>query len=559
MSTKPVREFVSPGLVAAVAASLAAHGWALGSGFFDDDFVYFFELEKLGTLSSMFHPFGQHFMASFKLIVASFKVVFGMDHPVIYFAIMLATHILNVVMLYCVTVKLGRSSTVAAAAALLWGSAPAFQPTLAWFSAYSHMLSTTAALAALNELASASAAGRPPTIASLLRLNLIVVAGGATMLTGSVTALVFPLVTFLFLPRESSPMRSALALMPAALATLGFLVGFPERNVATWVAPYNALVTFPKLVAYGVGLVVASPLVTVHGFFQQMGIFSVGSPYSAVMVSAAVAAPFLGVALWRILQGEPRERHAILGLLALSGALYGAIAVGRSAITFGNSLSWVATQDRYHYDANPALVIAIAVALAGAWPLRQPAMRWRVVVAFVGVAWVVANSYLAYDLSPGVRQAWTRGVMDVTDAAIRAIATHSPDRGTVFIRNEPFAPYALIHSLGIGYADSPGIAGYWIAFHGSRRLGNREVRFVEADRDRLHAIRRGARPEIAAMFVDPAAVEALGGQVRTLKRHAPREISNYLRKTKDPFILGRSDYEEAQRILRVLANGDQAR
>jgi len=334
----------------------------LGADFIDDDFLYFYELKKLGTLPSILHPFGQHFMASFKLIVAVLQGAFGM-HPRGYFALVLLTHLVNVLLVYGVVRALGRSTTMATAAAFLWGSAPAFQSTLAWFSAYSHMLSTTTTLLALWVLGRTVEKRRPPTAGTLVWLNLILLVGSSTMLTGSIAAILFPIVALLLLPRESAPVRSALALLPATLTTIAILAYCSSRGGPTWISPINVLAVFPQLVAYGLGMVFAGPLVTVHNIEGAMGIFARGSFATAVTISAVPALALLGVVARRIRRGDERERRALLAMLMLAGGLYAGIAIGRSALIPEHQTAWMATRDRYHYDANPALVIAVAVAL----------------------------------------------------------------------------------------------------------------------------------------------------------------------------------------------------
>jgi len=507
---------------AAIAASLVVQGMVLGSGFLDDDFLYFYESQKRGFLAVVTRPFGNHFMAFFKFVVALLHALFGL-HAGWYFAIVLLTHLANVALLYSIVRALSRSESVAGLAAALWGSAPAFQGTLQWFSAYSHMLSTTAVLWPLWEMARAAEARRPPTAWALIRTSLALFAGSATMLTGSVTAAIFPAVALILLPRESAPLRTALWLLPSALASTLTVAWFAGGNVTMrgLLSPAPTIFVFLALIAYAVGMVIAGPLVTIHADGKGIGLFPWGSCDAAVAVSAVFFLALFGVVAWRLVRGEWTERRVLLAVLVLAGTLYASIAVGRSWLAFGNSLTWIATRDRYHYDANPGLIIAIAVAVARlrpplAWSPKRPVAI--LLVALAG-AYVAASCLVARTTYVGgqwVRQRWARDVMDRTDGAIRELAAHIPKGGVLYLRNDPFAAASLVYALGAPQADFPGIGAYWIIAHGVDPVDGRTIRFVEENAQLLETIRAQSRPEVASMFVAPKDVARVNAPMRTI-------------------------------------------
>jgi len=143
------------------------------------------------------------------------------------------------------------------------------------------------------------------------------------------------------------------------------------------------------------------------------------------------------------------------------------------------------------------------------------------------------------------RQMWSRDVMDLTDAAIRAIVHRAAGDDIVVIRNDTFRADSLLVALGSTYPDFPGIGAYWIMAHGTGPVGTHPVRFFEPDAERLQAIRTETRSETAAMFVGLLALKMGGAEVRTIDTDAPLPISAYLGKTLDP-MFGRSYHRLAE-------------
>jgi hypothetical protein len=502
----------------------------------------------------MLAPFGSHFMASFKLVVAALRAIFGM-HPEWYFAVVLSTHLVNVALLYSIVRALGGSEWIAGIAAGIWGSTPAFQGTLSWFSAYSHVLSTTAGLCALREMARAAESRQPPTAWALLRTSVVMFVGAATMLTGSITAAIFPAVALVLLPRESRPWRTALWLLPSALLSTLLVVHFTRGSGPTWIAPGNATRVFFDSLAYAVGMSVAAPLVTAHPYETGMGLFAGGSCVMAVEASWVVFSLALAAVVWRLVRGDWTERRGLLAVLGLAIALYASVALGRSAAPLGHSLEWIATRDRYHYDANPGLVIAVAIAIAKFLPRREWSPKPIAFICIAGV-WLAANTAVTTSPYLGLvraRQTWTRDVMDLTDAAIRDLAFRVSNDRAVYVRNDAFAPASLVYRLGTPRADFPGIGAYWVVSHGVHPLNGHTIRFVEGDARLLQTIRDQSRPEVAAMFVAPQDVAraGAGARMRTIADDARRDVVNYLSATVDP-LFAPNDHALADRIRKAL-------
>jgi hypothetical protein len=170
----------------------------------------------------------------------------------------------------------------------------------------------------------------------------------------------------------------------------------------------------------------------------------------------------------------------------------------------------------------------------------------------VTVVWVAANGYLARDVARVDRHIWTRGVMDLTDGAIRAVVDTVPGNETVFIRNDRFQADSLIVGMGSRYADLPGIGAYWVMAHGLGPVAGHPIRFVEPDPQRLQAIRAETIPATAALFVGPPAVKMAGATMRTIENDAPREVAAFLAESIDPMFLV-DEHDRAEQARRALA------
>jgi hypothetical protein len=547
--------FLAP--AAAIVVTLVVHGMALGSDLQEEDLRHVYESQRLDTFEFLFRPYGNHFCAFFRVMVAALHWLFGV-HAFGYFAIVLLTHVAHVALLYGVIRALTASRFVAAVFAGLWGSAPAFQGTLQWFSAYSHMLGATAVLWSLWELSLAREMRCPPSAWALVRISIAGFLGAATELTGSLTAAFFPLLAFAFLPRQSAPLRSALWLLPSALVSALVVAHFTGQGNAMTLAYFSVgpgLTMFSELAVYGTGLLVGGPFVAL-GANDVSWLFG-ASEDAVIAVSTLVFFPLLGVVVIRIIRGNWDERRVLFAMIGFAGFVYAAIAAGRSGLTFGHPVTWAATRDRYHYEATIGLVVAISLAFAKTWPKFVFPSKWRAraLLGALGTAWAIAGILAARStyLRGGGIQEWTRDWADLADASVRQLVRRTPEEGILFVRNDPFRPAGLIFGTGAPQASFPGIGAYWIVAHGLGTVDRRVVRFVVMDRKFLRKIRIRTRPEVAALFVSPGQVERAHGEIRTLEADAPAEVASYLTNSPDPRH-ATNDHDLANRLRHLLEN-----
>src|SRR5262249_40077900 len=148
---------------------------------------------------------------------------------------------------------------------------------------------------------------------SLVRISVAIFLGAGTELTGSLTAVLFPLLAFAFLPRESAPSRTALLLVPASLVSLLVVVAITSdgNSKALWFfAWWPTLTMFMELSGYGLALLVVGPLATLSAR-DTTWLFGVGGS-AAVMASLVLLVPFVGLLLYRLVRGDRDERGLLL-------------------------------------------------------------------------------------------------------------------------------------------------------------------------------------------------------------------------------------------------------
>jgi hypothetical protein len=545
----------------AIVASLVVHGMAVGSDFIDEEIVSFYQL-AVAPADFLMSPHGGHFTGSYGLVVLALRALFG-SSPGPFFALVLSTHLLNVFLLYGVVRSLTRSVGVAGLAAGLWGSAPAFQGTLQWFSAYDHMLGVTAMLWALFETARAAEARRSLTGWELARTNFLLFAGAAAALNGTLVAVLFPAVAFFLLPRDSGPRRTALWFLPAALASLvvvgwvasgAILASFDQTPSGDpGLSMGDVAMRFGRLALYGVGVVFAGPLVTASAGRTTMGLLGIESVDMMTGLCAVFFLPVLGLVTFGFVHGDRTDRRALLALLGLAVALYASVAIGRSRFDAVDTM----VQDRFHYDATPPMVAAIAIALANSglqlrWPTRRGG---AIALGILASGWLAADWLTARTtwLHGGGRQEWTRDWMDIADGAILLLLSRTPGQEPLHLRNDPFRPAELLYAMGLPRFRFPGIGAWWITAHGLEGVNGRRIRFVEEDAALLEEIRARSPAAVSSMFVSPEDVVGARGSVRTIEAEAPADVVEYLEGSFDP-TFAPNDHAWADRLRRSLAD-----
>ena len=100
--------------------------------FFADDFVCLFDIVNKGFLRFFVQPFGGHLLFVRNAVFYVSYLAFGFRAGP-YYAVALATHLLNVWLFFRVARRFTGSAVVASFGAALWGTSPLCLGTLAWY------------------------------------------------------------------------------------------------------------------------------------------------------------------------------------------------------------------------------------------------------------------------------------------------------------------------------------------------------------------------------------------------------------------------------------------
>ena len=434
--------------------------------FFADDFVHLASIASDRAAVFLLSPFGGHNYLARNLVFYLTYHVIGLRVDLYLWGVLL-THLLNVALLFGLI-------------RLLTGSA-----TLAWYTAYGHVLATTVMLLVLLSVVRLAATGsRPRTRTAWLWFALLLL--GTTFYgVGIGAALTFPIVLLLLLPAawyEPGPRTIALAVPLVTLAMY-----FVLRWVAAHVAPlpieeliqqaltHSGFGTIPPLLGHLLAFVTAG---TVLSFF--LGTY----PDLRSVVVVVVFAACLAFALWR---GDGAARRAMLAMLVVTGGIYLLIAIGRGHIyqVFNVPPAQAAAVDRYHYAGSLPVAVLLCLVLqqiGRLGPLRRVPSGLGLAAGLGVLAVGYARSGMVIDQRYKVRQYFARTMQEI-NAAIAA----QPPGSTVYIENLA-SPRVLLGIMPNRLF--PGRAGVFVITHPTDMVDGRRVRFIEHD------------PEVLAWYID---------------------------------------------------------
>jgi len=453
--------------------------------FYHDDFVLLYDAVNQALGRFLIGIQAGHLYVVRNLVALGMLDAFGPD-PRPWFAVVVATHLVNVALLFTLVRRLTASARLAALGATLWGIAPVQEGTLGWYSVYGQVLATTLLLVLLLDV---DAAARSGAVSGWRVARWIVLALVETNLfgTGIAAALALPVVAWLLLPAGHRRRAGALALLwvavPALYVTQHWLwatygggeAGALETSLRLAAAWWLDLKMFGALVEFGVASVVL-------GVFEPR---PSAAPDAVIVACVCYAVAVGGCAI----AASPEARRRALALFLVTVAAYGMIAIGRAVFaTIIKGARPVAEEAaRYHYLATVPLVTAPLVLAASAASRIRVGMLVRdavAVAALAGLAVGVARTPWRIDAHDDVRANTVRVLGVIGDA----IAAGQPGR-FVLIQNRRFAGVGIF----VQQRDFPGWAALFAIFHPDDRVDGRTVRFVEPDPLALAAARDGRR------------------------------------------------------------------
>ena len=361
-------------LTAVALAAVAFHP-IIHNYFRYDDFFCLFRIVNDPPLRFVLEPTGGHLLVVRNAVFWLFFELFG-TRSEYYFAAVLLTHLLNVVLLFEIIRQLTASARLACFGAALWGVSPVSEGALGWYAVYGHVLATTLALAAVWHVARRPTEAPPFGWRAATLWWLLLLASSASFGVGIGMALVFPGIVLLLAGRRGlGPAAWAIVVaIPVSVVTaydLGHayqagLYGQQSLDASTITAMAPFLKPVGEMLLHLVGFGIASLL---------LGLARLHVTYPAAPASAAVAV-FAGLVALALAAGTAADRRRLLACALMVVGTYGVVALGRGPlyIVVGSiGADRAASVARYHYLGPAALSVMLCLGLA--WIGARPAAR----------------------------------------------------------------------------------------------------------------------------------------------------------------------------------------
>lgn len=469
----------------AAAVAALTNAPILGHYFLADDFANLVEVANFGPREFIPAPASGHLCIVRNSALYLTFLAFGMRAEA-YFAIVLATHVLNVLLLFAVARRLTGSAYLACFGALLFAISPTNGGTLGWYSVYGHALATTFVLTALSLLVCEDERA-PVGMLEATGVAVCALAASQSFGTGAAAALVLPVVALLLRPALlRNPIATGVVWsVPALVAFAAWAMNRSPSRLNPNAAMSNAL-----MIAFATYW---SHMVPVFLHVASIGIVSLllGTTYALAtypdLVSGLTIGAFAAAVGTAIGLGSWSERRRVIAILLLPLASYAAIAAGRgtlvSALRPNDFVRVFIAAPRYHYLAHAGLALLTCTILAVAWR-RWPGQSRPGGAVLAGWLLCLLVSRVVWPPPRDDFRLWrTR-----TNAALAEIENEirkQPPGSAACIPNRPLA-------LCLGF---PGSFGVYILHHRDDELEGRRVYFTTSD-PRLLALRLpGSRAE----------------------------------------------------------------
>jgi len=490
-------------LAAVALAALAFHP-IIHNYFRYDDFFCLFRIVNGQALRFVFEPTGGHLLIVRNAVFWLFFQLFG-TRSEYYFAAVLLTHLVNVVLLFEIIRHLTASARLACFGASLWGVSPVSEGALGWYAVYGHVLATTLALGAVWWVVRRPAGAPPFGWRAALGWWLLLLAAAASFGVGIGMALVFPAVVLLLAGRRG--------LQPAAWA---IVLAIPLSVVAA----YQLGDAYQKGL-YGQQALDASAVAAMTSYWRSVGgmllhlvgygiaslLLGIGRlyvtyPVGPAWVAVAVFAGTVGLAL---AAGAAVERRHLLACALMVLGTYGVVALGRGPlyIVLGSlGADRAATVSRYHYLGPAPLSAMLCLALA--WIAARPAARRLPGLALLAV-WIAAAAPCAWANSATI-DSFTNSRLE-TERVVQLMRDQiaaAPPGQAVSIKNVTFASTGFL--LMADGRRFPGWVAVFEIFFPENVVDGRRVFFVTDDPGVVAEAAPGTR--LASLLLPPPAPRA---------------------------------------------------
>jgi hypothetical protein len=443
--------------------------------FFADDFGDLFELANNGPWALLTKPSLGHMCivrnSSLYLNFLAFRM-----HAGAFFTGMLATHVVNVLLVFTVGRRLTRSSFLSCFAAVAFAISPQNPGTLGWYAVYGHAIATTFVLTLLLLLLDADDR-RPIGTGRALAIAACALAASQSFGNGAAVAIVLPLVALLLRPRLwRNPIPAlVLSLVPCAVLLAMWLMTTTQTRLNPKV-PLNTFILRYSLTDWPHILPMLFHLASVGSVTMLLGSMYSLSRYPDTLVRivtlGCLAALVVGFAT-----GNSRDRRRLSALLLVCLASYASIAAGRATLiemfAKGEWVSTIAKALRYYYLSQAVFALLVVALLDQVFRRGDRVNRWGRAGLAVWMGWLVAGQLLRPSLPDdyeGIRSSlvYLRGI---TDAEIRKAAPGS-------VACVPNRAVQLGNVL-------PGTFGVYVLYHPEDEFEGRRVYFTSSDPQEL--------------------------------------------------------------------------
>jgi hypothetical protein len=496
----------------------------LDAWFATDDFLHLYQLTNTDLAQFVLTPHAGHVYLVRNTIFAAAHALFGLDARLYLYAL-LATHLVNVVLLHVILERARAPRWLAFAGAIAWGGSLLHRDSLQWYTAHGLILVATVLLVFLFEVQRVRENRLVPERRVILRWMALLLAGSTCYGTGIAVAMLAPLIAYLLIPAERGGRGVALKLLPVvALVPLLYAVVYwmvPEAEAQAQGEATQFFFRDPVIWSFA-----ALSTLTLHGYAVAgllLGPFAVVDPQGIIAGPLAGGSVDVSMRLWiavalavavLLAMGWQRASRGNRGLAAVgllvAASSYGLIAIGRAKFLILMALPvQVATTPRYHYVGTLGITLAVVWGLSqfGAQGEAVSRSRSRSRALAATVAWVLVTSATAFVTGKVIHSTGARARPHYERAIQRIELTlRAAEVGrTVCIRNRPFAA----HPFG-GF---PGWAAVYVITHPSDVFEGRTVRFVDGDAERVRRA-RAARPNRAATLLLTEAERSVCGPRR---------------------------------------------
>ena len=493
------RHWWATAVAAAVPILAAAWIWypILGNYFVGDDFANLFLICNAPILEYLLTPHAGHVEVVRNAIFYATARLFGTDAHA-YFLTVWLTHLVNVGLLFATVRRLTDSAVIACVAAILFGTCPAIEGSLGWYSVFGHVLVGTALLAVLVDAAGVRRRSVTPGPLRLSVWAILALAGASSFGVGVAVAMALPFALAWLVPAARHrrmlpplwPLLIAVPLAYVALYVAYHLVGHPAEvakvrgmtaDLRQGVVP--AVRFTIELIVYALDRLLAGPL-PLH-------------PYPS-LGGTLLGAAFAALALWCVVRGRPARRQVLLAALVLTVACYAIIGSGRIVILDMMERSEAVAQLRYHYVGLITLSLAVAAILAtigDALPRRGGRVTLPLLIGWIAI-WLTTLW-----LRPPAIDHHNRARLDTwfLGTWFQTRARETPAGQDLYLFNGTFqsvGPYFYTRR------EFPGWAGFFSIYFPSNTIDGHRVFFVEPDPDVREAHRHARR--LAGVLVAPA-------------------------------------------------------